>query len=353
MDLVISGGGDSLLDSLSFDLPPSSSYIQNKRYVSYYPSGASTYSPTGVRVMRFNIVGEGWLDPDSLRITGKLANTGATVLQLADGPHSMIQRAKLSIAGNVCEDLDMYNRNHNLFRRILTPTSFNCNDIVESGLQRYQEGAPNSNSPSIVEEQLASGKYAAFNFQPLFGLCNCNKLLPIRLSGGITIELTLADADAAVIAGSSTSYELQEMSIRCSVVKLDSALESSFASMLMQNKSLSLRFNTHSCQAMVLQPGSTEMNVSLVRAYSRLNALFISFQGGAGAPSANTHQTTSFLNPSQFIVGGVVAGATTHDEATLQWDVQIGATKWPESPAKSIPKPSVCSVWLHTSTTNL
>ena len=80
------------------------------------------------------------------------------------------------------------------------------------------------------------------------------------------------------------------------------------------------------------------MNVSLQRAYSRLNSLFISFQGGAGAPSANTHQTTSFLNPSQFIVGGVVAGQTTHDEGTLQFDVQIGATKFPESPATSIPE---------------
>ena len=109
-------------------------------------------------------------------------------------------------------------------------------------------------------------------FSPFFGLCNCGKLLPLRLSGGLTIELTLADADAAVINGSSTSYELQEMSIRCSVVKLDSALESSFASQLMQNKSSSLRFATHSCQAMVLQPGSTEMNVSLQRAYSRLSA---------------------------------------------------------------------------------
>ena len=95
MDLVISGGEDSLLDSLSFDLPPSSSYIQTKRYVSFFPSGSSTYSPSGVRVMRYHIVGEGWLDPDSLRITGKLVNTGASVLQLADGPHSMIQRAKL------------------------------------------------------------------------------------------------------------------------------------------------------------------------------------------------------------------------------------------------------------------
>ena len=84
MDLVISNGEDSLLGSLSFDLPPSSNYIKNKRYVSYYPSGASTYSPTGVRVMRFNLVGESWLDPGSLRITSKLAHTRANVLQLAD-----------------------------------------------------------------------------------------------------------------------------------------------------------------------------------------------------------------------------------------------------------------------------
>ena len=164
MDLVISGGEDSLLDSLSFDLPPSSSYIQSKRYVSYYPSGASTYSPTGVRVMRFNIVGEGWLDPDSLRITGKLANLSATtVLQLQDGPHSMIQRAKLSIGGQVCEDLDSYNRSHQLFRRVLMNPSWTCNDAVESGMQRYQEGVQDTNSPSISEEQLAPGKYSSFN----------------------------------------------------------------------------------------------------------------------------------------------------------------------------------------------
>ena len=98
----------------------------------------------------------------------------------------------------------------------------------------------------------------------------------------MTIELSVADAIDSVIDGSSLSYELQEMSIRCAIVKLDSALESSFANMLMQNKSLSLRFVTHSCQQMVLQPNSTEMSISLTRAYSRLNGLFITFQGGAG-----------------------------------------------------------------------
>ena len=86
--------------------------------------------------MRFNIVGEGWLDPESLRITGKLANTGGNVLQLADGPHSLIQRAKLSIAGTVVEDLDIYNRNHQLFRRELMPNNWCLDDAVESGLQK-------------------------------------------------------------------------------------------------------------------------------------------------------------------------------------------------------------------------
>ena len=108
--------------------------------------------------------------------------------------------------------------------------------------------------------------------------------------------------------------------------------------MLMANKSLSLRYATHSCQSMVLQPNSTEMSVSLTRAYSRLNALFISFQGGAGAPAENSHQCTSFLNPSAFVTGGVVAGQATHDESLISFDVQIGASKWPESPASSIPE---------------
>lgn len=123
MDVIISGGGDSLLESLSSDLPNASSYLQSRKNVSFYPSGASTYSPSGVRVMRFNIVGEGWLDPESLRITSKLTNTGANVLQLADGPHCLIQKAKLSIAGTVCEDLDIYNRNHQRFCRNLMPAA--------------------------------------------------------------------------------------------------------------------------------------------------------------------------------------------------------------------------------------
>ena len=88
MDRGISGGEDSLLESLDFALPATSQYVQSRRLVSYYPSGASTFSPSGVRVCRFTLAGDTWLDPSTLRIYAKLANTSqnGTVLQLADGP---------------------------------------------------------------------------------------------------------------------------------------------------------------------------------------------------------------------------------------------------------------------------
>ena len=138
MDLVISGTESSLLESLSFDLPPSSSYVQQRRLVSFYPSGASTFSPNGVRVCNFTIAGDGWLDPASLRVVGSLRNGHATTsLQLADGPHSMISRMRLFIGGTLCEDCDFYSRSHQLFRRMLMGSEWVKNDAIESGLQTY------------------------------------------------------------------------------------------------------------------------------------------------------------------------------------------------------------------------
>jgi hypothetical protein len=297
MDLVISGGEDTLLESLNFSLPPSTSYVQQRRLVSYYPSGASTFSPSGVRVVRYNLNGD-WLDPASMRIYGKIYNSGAGVLQLASGPHCLFSRIRLFIGGTLCEDLDYYGRSHELLRRILMPADWCQLDSVESGLE-------SANGNGLSQQQLAPGKTAMFNMQPLLGLLNCGKMLPLRLSGGISIELTLADITDSCVVG--TSYELQEMSVRCATSKLDSALESTFNSMLMSNKALTLRINTYHTQSQSLPAGNSDLSISLVRAFSRLNALFISFQGSdaADTPPANKQHTRSFLNPSSFIVGGV------------------------------------------------
>ena len=338
MDLVISGTESSLLDSLSFDLPPSSQYVQQRRLVSFMPSGASTYSPTGVRVCSFNLTGDGWLDCASLRIQGKVSNKhAATSLQLADGPHSLIQRIRFFCGGTMVEDVDVYNRSHQLFRRILMSRDWVSNDCVESGMQIAD---PSAVSSPATAQLIGPNKSCSFSLQPLLGILNCGKMLPLRLSGGCRLEITFADAADSVAAGSSTSYECQEMSIRCAVSKLDSALESSYSSMLMNNRALTLRLTSFATQTAILQPGASEMSISLTRAYSRLNALFISFQGSdaANTPPAHKHQTTSFLNPSAYVVGGVVNGQQTRDEALLSLEAQIGSLKFPETAASSMPE---------------
>ena len=53
---------------------------------------------------------------------------------------------------------------------------------------------------------------------------------------------------------------------------LDSALESSFSQMLMSNRALTFRMNTMHVQSQALPAGSSDLSISLVRAFSRLGA---------------------------------------------------------------------------------
>lgn len=232
MDMVISGGEGSLLESLSFDLPPTTSYIHQRRLVSYYLSGASTLSPNGVRVCRFTIAEDGWLDPASLRSYGKLYNGSQnnTVLQLADGPHSLFSRVRLFIGGALVEDIDLHNRSQQLFRRMLMPNDWVVNDSIESGLQSAIEGAAGSSSPGIASQQLAAGKYAMWNMATLLGILNCGNMLPLRVSGGCQVELTLADAADAIVSGTSLSTKSKRCPFGVPFPNSTAALERAFHS---------------------------------------------------------------------------------------------------------------------------
>ena len=104
MDLVIAGNDDKL--------------------VAAFPTGASQFEPSGVRVMRFNLAGEHWLDPATLRLAFKLRNASTTHdLTLASGPWSLFSQVRLLMGGVVVEQIDYYNRQHELFRNLLMPNS--------------------------------------------------------------------------------------------------------------------------------------------------------------------------------------------------------------------------------------
>ena len=66
--------GDALVGGQSYKLKPGASYVTNRRSVSYVASGGNSYSPNGVKVMRFNIAGDQRLDPSTFRVMFQLNN---------------------------------------------------------------------------------------------------------------------------------------------------------------------------------------------------------------------------------------------------------------------------------------
>ena len=67
---------DALIGGLSYKLKPGASYVINRRSVSYLAQGGNQYSPNGVKVMKFNLTGDQWLDPSTFRVMFQLSNTG-------------------------------------------------------------------------------------------------------------------------------------------------------------------------------------------------------------------------------------------------------------------------------------
>ena len=66
MEALSNGVEDYLIYGLSFKLPNGSSYVTDRRKVTYYASGSNIYAPTsGTKVIRIVINAEDgtWLDP--------------------------------------------------------------------------------------------------------------------------------------------------------------------------------------------------------------------------------------------------------------------------------------------------
>ena len=341
MDLVVSGTDDSLVEQLSFKLPSTASYANERRLVSAYPSGASQFSPDGVRVARFVITGENWLDPSTLRLAFKLKNTHATnTLQLASGPWCLFDQVRLLIGGVEVERIGgpYYGRQHELFRHLLMPNAYNIESTNEDG-QEYNAAV----YPQVQPKVIGPGQYISLNLTPLLGILNAQKYLPIRYMGGMQLEFTLANATEACHPNSaSQSFQIERAEMRMSVVRLDSALENSFSQLMLQGRALQFAIKTLHLQQQALPAANTEVQVSLVRALSRLAGLFVTFVGpptyldGNGATqntsTLQTHLHKSFLNPSATITG---VPANAADEALLSWQVQIGPKNYPEASPSS------------------
>ena len=255
------------------------------------------------------------MDPSTLRLQFKCVNTtAAQQLLLQGGAHSLFSMVRLLIGGTEVERIEHYNRTHHLFRFVLQPPDWNVNQACEDG-GAYDE----SLFPPVKPKPIAGNAYAMLSLQPMLGLLSCNRYIPLRYANGVVLEFTLAspdDALAAAPASASRTYNVEQAELRYSTVRLDSALEAGFASLLMQNRSLSMNFKTVISQTATIPAGATEFSASVVRALSRVAAVFVSFFGTADA----VKHPLRFHNPSDEAAG----------VKTMQAKLQVGGKTWPE-----------------------
>ena len=109
---------DRLIDGLSFKLQPGASYITDRRSVSFHPQGSNIYKPsTGTKLIKILLTGDSWLDPSTFRVMFDLENletTATKFLRNISGPWSFFRRMRVIVGGQVVEDIDYYNRVHEM-----------------------------------------------------------------------------------------------------------------------------------------------------------------------------------------------------------------------------------------------
>ena len=90
MEGIVNSSEYLLIDSLSFRLSPTASYVVDRKSVSWFASGAQAYiSGQGARVISIRVNGDGWLDPSTVRLIYTLRNNSgvaAQVLRPIGGP---------------------------------------------------------------------------------------------------------------------------------------------------------------------------------------------------------------------------------------------------------------------------
>jgi hypothetical protein len=164
------------------------------------------------------------------------------------------------------------------------------------------------------------------------GLLTSGKMLSQRFAAS-TFEFYLEQAANCLVQGSgySQSFQIQNFCVKADLLELDSSVENAYYKALLSGQNLSFSYQTPWLQLQSVPTGSTSLAVSLVRAYTRLNAIFASFQS-AGSPV--TDVTCPF--PQVLANAGNNSQQMVLTDPTTTFQVAIDSRLFPEVPAASV-----------------
>ena len=353
MEGVANSVEDRLVDGLSFQLKPGASYVTERKSVSYHPQGSNIYSTNGTKLVKLLLTGDQWLDPSTFRIMFDLRNMDGDankLLRPLGGPHTFFRRMRILANGAVIEDIDNYNRVHEMFKT-LGASDARVNDKAEAFGQQYNKDTIlNTTTLSGVK----GGQSQTVLFKPCSGLLNQRKMLPIRYMP-ITIELEIVhDPNEPIVSEDSTgsdgfstanttqSWQIENVQVKVDVVTLDNQLDNSYAEHLLSGKALPINYQTYVSQMQSILSGTNvgqqKVRLNVTRALSRLKNVYITLDHATTPNNVNEAVMfkiwNSFYSPMNAFNEGEL---NVYDQSMeiADFQVQIGSKLFPEYPIRS------------------
>jgi hypothetical protein len=352
MEALTNSSEDYLIDGLSFKLPPGSSYVLQRKGATFWASGSNTYTPTGTKVVRFQIAGEdnAWLDPSTVRFQFQLNNKeGAKAIVPLGGAYLFWNRCRILCAGQLAEDLQSYNRVHHMMSCLMNKDVRNNEDIEAFGY-RFDDETNDSKTDATVNLNTMPGipanssKIVAFKI--MSGLLSQDKMINIKFCP-LVIEMELVSdfleplvtgatpggSDAATILNSDhigSAWEIIDCQIKCDICVLDNSLNNSYIEHLLSGKSLPLTYTTWITQQSSITTNQLAIQVS--RSVSRLKKCYITFfNGGTG------RWDKQCIDLSHPMSSSTIGGYLGYDkDLELQVQLSLGSSLFPEYPVRSI-----------------
>ena len=391
---------DILIDNLSFKLNKGSSYITDRRSVSFWAQGSNIYKvDSGNRVIKIQLNAEegAWLDPQSVMMFFTVENGDKAFdrkLRPISNPYSFFRRFRLLMGNTVIEDFDNFNRVSHMFSKLMNDGARDNEDAIGFGY-RYDDYetkvrlydidinngviAGTGTDPATRDEvnaQLAGltangnfgTKYDAVNikgfnnkmtvgFKPLCGLFSQFKYIPLKYAP-ITLELELVNSmtepiiiqtgtgtnagdfpDGLVAQPQNTSnkWEINNVHLTCDICHLDNNLNNAYVEHLLGGKALPITMTTFITQQQTVA-GYSQLDIQVIRSASKLVGLFITFnKDPVDAVGANEYFHKEFTRFYHPMVNNNEdVNGFYNPDYDLEFSIQLGSKLYPEYPCKSI-----------------
>jgi len=330
MEAHIAAADEQLLPGISYKLPSAASFITERRSSTFFNEGGNSYSPAGVKVLRFSLSDPtAYLDPHTACLALTITNNSSTTpLEFrSHNPMTMFSRCRVLMGGTLVEDINYFGRVQAQLD-LWTPPARRATMECLLGVPREAATAPDLYAASYAPHVIAPGANLKICYPIRTGLFQQHLAIPLRYAGPVVLEFELSsNVSGFTKVGSSTDFTLTDCRVLADVFTIDDSLQEKVSKHLMSSGSLPISFSSWSTTMNVISPSHVNgaFSIQLARAFSRVKTLY------ASMATINDDGTQSYqwFHP-------IDAAQYNPDRDTLQWQYMVGSRSMPDHACRSV-----------------